>query len=1664
MLSVFLFVLGFAEFALTENCGNCGSDADCVDCKSSAIAESLLKHDIFVGVGNLKYNCTATKCVLQVNTVIQSVKTECLQSDSTCCIPTGVVIDDTAQCQEKFCKLATGCDPRGFCTYMDATPVYDNCCRSTSHCPPTDPAPMLSPLDMACNVPTCTSNDCVYMHKTDCCIEKANCGANPTGSFDRICAPDPDFPGFKKCKLVLDQSESCANNDQCGGSLNTCFTGICNGNPGTCIISPRANPPTGCCAVGDLSHCVGNVCQVNTGCNSQVGAEFDGAIPLPDFMCIYENKFPRGCCINTPHCQTLSVSSSCIAPSCNTATNMCLLSPAQAGVPCCYWSDQCGIRNPADMCQFYTCNGPASTTVSQSSAFMCRTQTIADCTIPPVGGLVPIITHIAPTFLCSWTCGLPGSNTIITTTSFINPLAQNRPMYGFDYTLVVTNTAMQNVVFSVVLTDVDSSNPDRVIPAGLFVIQAPIVTLAAFSIKFAMQQFFTVDPGEKLTFKFETVFIGNALVTGLTFKSIVTPFEPCVAYYSGQTGCLPADALLLPPNQKKIYRAEQGSFLKTAGFANNPCNPQCLENAPTTSMGTATPVPTTTTIPVVTLPPGMSTGRDRIITLSVLDCSWICDLFDLTENRFKFEIEETSISPLAIFSAARYEIDLNLFDTSNHLLQLLAIGPAPPLQKPEIEPGLLSVTTSLVGNTFKINVVNPQLLLSQPLRFNVSFFLGIQSTNIVIGSGLARVTYFTPPQMCTLTLVTLGICTLGQVGTNIIIQDTVQVNLPFGSAPGECTQTGCPGRFGLARLIEMTIFPTDTWQCFPDSDVGSKNRHTFKVCFENTNSMASPNSPAMLIRGMDFTFASSRTFPNGSQADTRFTVPPYFLNDGTMTLTGDGVSTIIVPPKGSNSLWKGRFENFMTILIGENKCIELTFYRDAFFELRWPLVLDYVLLVRSPCSIVDIQTDFCATQGRLNTAADDPAVDSLVFGSIKSGVVSIGSQTYNAAPPLCLSGGLEPEIIGGRVFLDFDGDGTVDNLDVFQSGVIVEMVQISTQLVIGSTVTDVEGYFRFNSTHFSPPFTFVYFRIPQDGIPIGYILTIMGMVNPFFNNDFFDYPPRSPDTYLSSGDFFLAGFKPCQRSLDGPFPSGSDILIRLVKTVCTTCVTAPSARAQRELTLGCNPTLCTEAAVRQIVNFTYDISNFGLFEKPAAQISFDFSQALDNVDDSTLICADAVAFESSAGFHPLGESNDKSGTHVIYGFQSIPVGSSVFKFTVTVSYCASNMPFAYNATVTVNNDFCIDQIQKWSNCIPGIDYRQCFNEVRKNANICPGTCPPTSAPTPRPTPPTHAPTPKPGPAGKTTSIEAAIEYFMEGKMCVSKPLIKSQLCRDEDNALDVCKSTMNRGVISVNFDLHLKPSQIGEPGQAIVMLQRLMDRDTEFCGRFDPEITLVVHNGLTLVNNVAAVISSSVDQATQKMKLRLAFVAFDDQTTITLNARIIECLPVTPLTPLHYNASVQILTSNCFEESACTTVVELEDDTPVSVPCRGPVDDPAFADKNGPGTHITEHFEDLESDSSSSDNSDASQEGSEKSDDEKSNESSKATNTSFVIMCVIAGVAGCIMLVTCCFVCLPMFARRRLRGMSGVEVGGLVRRSAAPPKTIVFDASVEKRRSLYQNE
>lgn len=1615
------FLLATQLVAALNQCRNCTSNSDCTKCKLLGD----VPHSFFANTGSVQYTCVANFCKLTVASVPLGIAEACNQpAIENCCVPSGNTTVDLINCQRKTCKAATGCDQRGFCTY-NSTDVYEGCCGADGDCPVTPNVPVSTDLEIACMTPICSATNCTYQVPSGCCASVADCGSVSEPN-SVVCVQDPAALDRKKCLVVTDVAKACSSSGDCGGDSQPCRNNFCTSS--TCGTSPKSpdNPPLGCCPDDStLTSCVGDVCLVPIGCVDTPTDYGNGVTSPPSYECIFDDLTTRGCCTEPEQCAALSQRSTCLTATCDTNTNRCELNVPKASGPCCYSSDQCGIANEANMCKYFQCNGPASDLIDAADAFECAEVQIDGCSVnnPPTNGLTPA-TSYSHQLDCTWSCLDFDANTINTVIAFTNDLASGRPIYGFDVELIMNNAAGKDFVLSSVMNGKpSSSDPNRVVANGLFVANAPVTVPAGqFAVRFVSQDYFFVSPGETITFNFQTLFNPDPAVTLFTFQYKFHLYEPCTQYYVGQVGCDAADVLL---NPKKRLPRDPVTTIEFFGSFGSSCSAQCpgvVVPTPAPPPGVPTPLPTVTpapTPPPVTLPISGSSGPDRTVQLEVLGCQYDCDASsERFPNAFRFRLTETNTYVVQVMSSIKYEFELVLepytfddispagtqfdYDITNAVPDNLATTPS------SIVGDKITFTPSPVG----INPGNSQ-------TFDVVFFRSVNSGGSTLTDGTLKWKAYLPTFLCDNIQIVRGFCNSGQFGLTIAPILSASVGLTFGSDITDCAPDACGVRPFVPFAASKRFGQLDCqWDCTNDAEIAGRNRYSIEFCFNNTNP---PLSGSMWIRGATVFLREVVTLPDSSVTPGA-DIPPAQIFDAKITFDNDPTVDAIYDIDLAG--WHADLPNDELLRVSpqSERCLRFDFYRSPLFVNPAPIFFTYSLTAFRPCSMPDIESGQCAPN-RIDDAA--------ATGLIRQSTATVGEVALQQCSESCDAGTWPAGLVGGRVFFDADGDGSFTSGDSFLSGVQVAAVRSSAQTTISSVATDINGYYFFNETALFATTGLAFFRLDPATIPVGLQLTVLGNTNPFYDNVFFGNPPRSVDFALhTSLGLYLAGLRPkaaCERNFTGPFDPVGTTLLRALGTTCSNCVVGPNKPA-----LSCTAAKCAGAGMHRVLVVDYGMSNIGTKNLSSSTVRIEFDQALANVDDSHLLCADMRAESVSPGVVATSDNPAKlAGPNAVpayaeFGWTTWPVGVNSLKFSVRIAFCASNANFLYNLTATIKSRECTALLQGWSSCADGKaddDYRQCYNELAPAPlPACSGTCAPTPAPTTLPGSPTPAPTF--GPPGASTPIDFFLDSFEEKQQCVTKALIREQPCNDIGNAIANCTAADVRRVVVFRFLVLLKPlAESGEPGTALVTIRRNMPRATAFCQRFNPEIRVEVERGGDPVNNTLAIVTySTVDQTEQFLKLKFGFLRFDDPTTIiSLDVRSIECLSAS--TQLNYTASMRLVTLGCTDAAACTKTSQLTSHT-VGLACDEPVDEPAFADEHGGGRHIEEQFEEFEGEGS-------------------------ADHDAGITAIILSVVFAIVLCLVCCFVCIPMLLRRFSVQRNRAQRDP----TAAPPKQVEFSTA-----------
>jgi hypothetical protein len=1186
--------------------------------------------------------------------------------------------------------------------------------------------------------------------------------------------------------------------------------------------------------------------------------------------------------------------------------------------------------------------------VELPNAFHCFLETIPGCdpNIRPEPPINMAVSFPQNSVTCVWTCGTPNSDVYQFSFGFEHDVGI---LYGFDLTLTASNAFNVDNVLSILLVDFSTTDLERTIPPISSLFNSTVVqnSSGVFIVKFTMlpiageyfAQYTTQFETERFLLVFDIPTTPNSLVTVVQISVDLQRFDVCAPFWFGNPNCASAADSL-----NKIYRAPVYHLIGDGA----PCTPPCL--------------PPTTTAPETMMTFPLNLGGPNFVssitkTVALENCQWTCNSTDERLNRLIFTLTETNLAPVTINSAQKYFLGL-LFEV-NHIAVLFKTTFSPAsVPNPVVasEPSIVGWNGNAVffnPDNVQVNVAFPIALLpGQSLSFNITVFFSILSHGSIITKAFTTVG-FEKTYLCTTALASEQFCSTSDIGHNVMETRNPQAGsfLPYGPGPNDCTDNPCPVRPGS---VLFPAFLIQNFSCYTDcsrtSDPRLQNLFIYELCAENPNTGAT--SVAFRINHWDFHFQC--------QGGSSF-LPYFSVNADTFFVTTND-SRIIRPQLVTGSLTEFRvvFDPPLVVLPEQSQCFTLEFYRNPFFP-TYPCLfgIGHFDNIQVYCTIDDIEAGNCLFPSSV-AASSDPFATAIIGGHFRQ---------YTC--DLCTAGSIPNNTVGARIFYDFNGNGVVDFNDSYIVNVPVQAVDVNSQLVLAGTTTDANGYAIFNATALFNVSSLFVLVVPTSGIPAGYKLTIpYSPLNPFLHSVFTGSPPTSPNLFPGAAfTLFLGGFAPislCKPDL-GPYPNNT-VLITYVGDNCTECT---RSKARPPPTLKCSDTVCFNASVRRIVDLTFNVSNFGTSPSGPASVRVEFLQAQDNIGTSKFICADGFAYNSTDNMfiitnaHGAAKLSDKGGVvlsaphmnnnaYATFGWDSIPLGANVLSFTVRFSYCALDDLFAYNVTVTVDNNDCAALLKGWKSCsINGghVDFRQCYaQQINLASEPCDVGCPNEIAssdsdsdggivigvhnlnnaaaiPAPPPPPPTEdssddftpAPTPTFGPPGMSTPIVAAIYTLLDGPMCVTKPLILAQKCGDHPRALAQCKGAGARGLIIVRYVLQLKPGAEGEAGEALVTLVRLSPSSTLFCGRFDPDLIVTVTRNGHPREHRAFILSKKVVQSSETLTVNLGFLKFDSVTNVILDVVTIECLPTGPLPVLSYNATVRLFTSGCNKETGCTT-------------------------------------------------------------------------------------------------------------------------------------------------
>jgi hypothetical protein len=698
----FIFLLFLLFEHVTAQCPpTCSVDSDCSLCAF----DQRLKHGVFlrpelasvIQFGCYLGNCRLDPVGIQQGPLKDTFNSACYsRSGGDCCLSLFPLVpgftDDSIPisfCNQKKCKVATGCNPIGFCEYDENSPKVNQCCQEDNDCPPLQfslAAPPsanfipslvvpLNPYNQQCGIRKCElGGNCFLRHTPFCCRDFNSCIANTTTvpaitfkASQYICDDDlVNGTSGRACSVVFPIDQECFTNDDCGGDgiANQCAKAVCNTFTNRCVMTARNVIATGCCRSGsptDLETCKSeDKCRAVLGCSSTVQPTknyFDEIIAQtkpsnPTFKCLYEEFRPQGCCNANADCEALADSGACVGRSCNLFTNQCNAPDVVVGRPvCAAFSADCGIPDPDNLCIFslVTLN---TDIIRTTSVYRCTNTNIGGCvpaTNKLTGILVPIVSSIFKTpDACNWACGASNENTI-TVSLRIQPVGITiGPLYNFTIALrAVSAEVSGNRISSVEISSVvmlssspqyknrDTLSLQRQVSPDMFPATNPRLP-GLFPFEFRSTT--PLYPDESILIQFDVVLLTDPLQLSVDIDARIFKQEPCTPFYEG-----------FAPNCNSISDhyvnlIDRDTFsvpLERYTFNGVNCSEQCFET-PTTSASTT--LSTTSTTPVTPSPTPSSTVAPNLpepdplplpssivltptvrLEASLLDCSWDCN-------------------------------------------------------------------------------------------------------------------------------------------------------------------------------------------------------------------------------------------------------------------------------------------------------------------------------------------------------------------------------------------------------------------------------------------------------------------------------------------------------------------------------------------------------------------------------------------------------------------------------------------------------------------------------------------------------------------------------------------------------------------------------------------------------------------------------------------------------------------------------------------------------------------------------------------------------------------------------------------------------------------------------------------------------------------------------
>ena len=1545
-LSVLIVILySSCVGVVSAACVNSACSDPTTDCDTCAdqVATGPSAHTVFKNaLGTNLFKCGGGgACVLdevQFNTTAYDVS-QCNQLTNTCCRP--VYESYALACPHKRCAMSMGCNLLGYCEYAAAIDQYNGCCDIGADCPPTSTL-MPTLLQTECQIASCdNSRNCVYTNRTNCCMTDGDCAPFPGqgACVENLCDDDPVLIGRKTCIRRTNSECPCTSNTDCNDG-QSCSLNQCNGGTNRCTASSQLF--AGCCTNDENapSQCNQDACHISPTCANEVITRGLDMF-LPNYKCQLTDTTPGGCCISSSNCDALSQASVCIAAPSVCSGNMCLLdadgyNTGMEILPCCYESIDCLESDnsaPDDRCRWLSCSGTPLDAVMVSASFKCVSMSISGCSAGSTpSGVQPTLSLGAPQFgNCFYTCGDADQNTITLDHTILNPSVGgggNKPLYNYTVIITADNAVSAAYIDSITLSGVSLQSGSRVLPIPLFVLKGAAQSLGTqFSQEFALTQALPLFPGDILTVESQIMYSQGAMTyTQITVTLKVVPYDICNAFFVQTPGN--ANCITTADYGKVLVRPAQTSPANVLTLDGSGCGTVCPPLGPTTAPS-PTP-PGATPAPTPSAPVGVL--ANFIVSPASRGCLWDCnDSVDGFRNRIDYDLSffnPSFTASAAMFDSVKLTFNGNGAGGPFTQSQIQSTAVPATIRTPANTYGALSVDS---GGTFSSLIDTTPLGPGETKTYSARFFItgaapaGLQTVTLTATAYVNRT--------CDAQLVAASVCSQTQADSAVTILYSASVAPLTLSLDGvECGLPCPPSMLAMAPLTKSHSITMDCdFDCAGDVDL--RNRYTLHVTLKNEGALP-PSGRAFGIHQVRVTVGESPA--EGYPMD---------VVEGSLVIKvpAEGLTFPMKPATGDTTQADGTYavtRDFDSPSNPRRFVLPLQPQESGTYDVQYYItgerpitpgfsgfIISVLQLCETACTVLEIEENpaFCAFPTLPVT--DTPYDEQLVAG----GFFSLIFPYPGTCPVPCLVERNPPGVIGGTAFIDSNSNGIIEDSETRLSNIRITLNLVSDNSVFATTLSGADGKYSFSTF---PGTNSFYLKVVNATIPHDYTITLFEPTGSQFFDNRFNAALRSDTISLASSggnysaaffELYNAGFKPippCVPVMTPTSDPASGLLLQLDESIATSV----SCDACTELLPSntCSGTgVCDRTLSHNAISLQYTLSNFGPFTSDSGSVSI----KLRPLQRHDLVCAEAQ-LQDSANIHLLRtRAAVLSGAFRRYAeielaWRMLPVGNDVARFRVRFVYCSDvDMP-TFNVTAEIFGDSCVNTINSWRRCAPGIDVRKCYNETLVDVSdlSCIG-CPPTPSPSAGGDDDDDDDDDSQSTAVLSSTLMHQFSTECEAALCVNHNVFDALQCTDRPWAILQCQSAAadGRGGQHLIFSLLNPSAQNSEGGSWLITYQRYAPVDeNQPCGAIGedsdhlPLFALFSGTNVTLSRPVVASISEDVKTQSFEMEIEFTTVPAGGNLVLTLFAY--ECLFAAQ--SAYYVVGSRLRTNLCYDKTA----------------------------------------------------------------------------------------------------------------------------------------------------